>query len=79
MNKVLDEVSKSNKELNEVIVCNFENVIFQPFYIGSLEITNNNKIYKKCTQYEFDNWHNKKFPNTHNGIIFRMLKNKMKL
>lgn len=68
-----------NKELNEVIVCNFESVVFRPFYTGPLEITSNDRVYKKCTQYEFDNWHNKEFPNTHNAIVFRILREKMEL
>ena len=62
-----------NEELNEVILYNFDKSTFRPFFTKPPEVEYCGRIYKRCTQYNFDKWHNKEFPDTHNAIIFRIL------
>ena len=49
-------------------------VRLSPPYNGRLFTTDNNgNLFKKATQYDYDNWMTKEFPDSDNAKIFRIL------
>ena len=66
-----------NSEKNEVIIVDNEAKRngWRAVSIEFLrkEITIDNKIYTKCTQCQFDKWHAKIYPNTHNAKVYNLL------
>lgn len=63
-----------NMEHNEVIMIK-EPVSFRPFVTSAIipSIEDQGKKYYTCQQWQFDKWHTKEYPSSHNAEIYTIL------
>ena len=60
-----------NVEHNEVIMVG--KVSFRPFVILPPTIEDQGRQYSRCEQWQFDKWHTKEYPDSHNATIYHIL------
>ena len=65
-----------NAEHNEVILVQEGMTSFRPFVAHTPlppTIEDHGRQYSRCEQWQFDKWHTKEYPDSHNAIIYNIL------